>query len=189
MKAIPLVFAVALLMPTGGLADEKTSGNHEGMKHSSVATDDVLPAETGQSAFAAIQEIVALLEANPRTDWSKVNIESLRQHLIDMNNVTMDAVVVTSQTGDGLQFSVSGEGAVAASIRRMIMGHVKTMNGVDGWKFTAEPFEKGAVMSVTPPGQISMSKLRALGFIGIMTRGMHHQQHHWMLANDMEPHK
>ena len=31
-----------------------------------------LPTESGQSAFAAIHEIVELLEADPKTDWSKV---------------------------------------------------------------------------------------------------------------------
>ncbi|MDP1699378.1 MAG: hypothetical protein Q8L53_00255 [Aestuariivirga sp.] len=37
----------------------------------------MLPQETGQSAFAAIQEIVAILSANPATDWSKIDIEAL----------------------------------------------------------------------------------------------------------------
>jgi hypothetical protein len=32
-----------------------------------------------------------LLKANPRTDWSKVNIAALREHLIDMNEVTLQA--------------------------------------------------------------------------------------------------
>jgi hypothetical protein len=36
------------------------------------------PTQPGQAAFAAIQEIVAILEADPRTDWSKVNIDALR---------------------------------------------------------------------------------------------------------------
>jgi len=33
-----------------------------------------------------------------------------------------------------------------------------------------------------------MIKLSALGFIGVMTLGMHHQQHHWMLAKGMQAH-
>ena len=45
--------------------------------------------QPGQGAFAAIQEIVEILAADPKTDWSKVNIDALRQHLIDMNNVTL----------------------------------------------------------------------------------------------------
>ncbi|MFX5914869.1 hypothetical protein ABTE45_18800, partial [Acinetobacter baumannii] len=53
----------------------------------------LMPTQPGQSAFAAILEIVALLEADPATDWSKVNIEALRQHLIDMDNVTLRADV------------------------------------------------------------------------------------------------
>jgi hypothetical protein len=28
-----------------------------------------------------------------------------------------------------------------------------------------------------------------LGFIGVLTRGMHHQQHHWMIATGMGTHK
>ena len=39
----------------------------------------------------AIGEIVRILEADPKTDWSKVNLEALRQHLIDMNEVALHA--------------------------------------------------------------------------------------------------
>jgi hypothetical protein len=38
----------------------------------------------GQVAFGAIPEVVRILEANPATEWSKVNISALQQHLIDM---------------------------------------------------------------------------------------------------------
>ena len=41
------------------------------------------PTMPGQDAFGAIQEIVQILEADPKTDWSKVELEGLRQHLID----------------------------------------------------------------------------------------------------------
>lgn len=88
-----------------------------------------------------------------------------------------------------MQFSVVGDGQVQASIKRMLLAHAATMNGVDGWKLAAETADKGAVLTVTPPDQASMIKLRALGFMGIMTLGMHHQQHHWMLANGMSPHQ
>ena len=46
------------------------------------------PTLPGQDAFGTIQEIVQILEADPNTDWSKVNIAALREHLIDMNEVT-----------------------------------------------------------------------------------------------------
>ena len=47
------------------------------------------PAMPGQDAFGAIAEVVRLLDADPETDWSKVDLERLRQHLIDMNEVVL----------------------------------------------------------------------------------------------------
>ena len=148
-----------------------------------------IPRETGQATFAAIQEIVAILDANPATDWAKVDIEALRQHLIDMNNVALGAVVEAAELGGGVRFLVSGDEPVRESARRIVMAHAATMNDVDGWKFAAESSNNGAILTVSPPDQASIVKLRALGFIGVMTRGMHHQQHHWMLATGMGPHQ
>jgi len=189
MKAFLVLATLAMLVPATGFGQEM---NHDQMSHGDQATvsmEGLLPQETGQSAFAAIQEIVAMLEADRATDWSKVNIEALRLHLIDMNNVTLGAVVEAEQSGDNMRFAVSGDEAVRDSIRRMVMAHAATMNGVDGWKFAAETSNTGAVLTVTPPDRPSMIKLRALGLIGILTVGMHHQRHHWMLANGMGPHQ
>lgn len=168
-------------------AQDKTMNHMPGMKHGANMPMTSGPTEGGQSAFAAIQEIVVLLEADPKTDWSKVNIEALRQHLIDMNNVTLAATVQATQTESGVVFDIAGEGAVIASIQRMVIGHVKTMDGVEGWKFAAVVTGKGATMTVTPLDSASMAKLKALGFIGMMARGMHHQEHHWMIASGMMP--
>src|SRR5579884_926245 len=52
-------------------------GGHTGMHASGT------PSLPGQGAFGAIQEIVRSLDADPNTDWSKVDLEALRQHLID----------------------------------------------------------------------------------------------------------
>ena len=158
-----------------------------GMQHSAMATDE-LPTEPGQSAFAAIQEIVAKLDANAATDWSKVNIEALRQHLIDMNAVTLGATVRTETLADGRKFIVSGVGPVVSSIQRMLAGHAATMNGKAGWKFAAETTASGGVLVVNPPSAADMVKLDGLGFIGIMTMGVHHQEHHWMIAKGSHPH-
>ena len=75
--------------------------------------------QPGQGAFAAIQEVVEILMADPKTDWSKVNIDALRQHLIDMNNVTLAANVKNQPIDRGVRFDVTGEGPVRNSIRRM----------------------------------------------------------------------
>lgn len=165
------------------------SMEHGAHGHHGAPDDGAQPgvAEGGQAAFAAIQEIVAALMADPSTDWSRVNVEALRQHLIDMDNVTLRAEVETMRIDGGARFAVtSGDEKVAASIRAMVTAHVATMNGVEGWAMVAETIPGGAAMTVTGDDP---ERIRALGFIGIMTVGMHHQAHHLALASGANPHR
>ena len=99
----PFLIAAALATLIAATAFGQTM-KHDHMMPGSQASmmTEGMPQETGQSAFAAIQEIVAMLEADPATDWSKVDIEALRQHLIDMNNVTLAATVQASQVRDSM---------------------------------------------------------------------------------------
>jgi len=188
MKLTSLVFALVIFMFAPAFAAGEVV-DHTGMDHGALTAAGTMPKEPGQSSFAAIQEIVTILDADSRTDWSNVDIEALRQHLIDMNNVTLLARVQTAAAADGLTFSVSGDGKAIDSIRRMVTGHAKAMNGVGNWRYIAEPSSSGANLTVIPPDQASAVKLRALGFIGIMARGMHHQEHHLMIAKGLEPHQ
>jgi len=142
--------------------------------------------EGGQSAFAALQEITVALMADPATDWSKVDIEALRRHLIDMDNVTLRADVTREKIDEGARFVVtSANPDVTASIRAMVPAHVATMNGVEGWAMQVEEVEGGVIMTVTGP---DTARIRGLGFIGLMTVGMHHQAHHMALASGRSPH-
>ena len=145
------------------------------------------PKEAGQSAFAAIQEIVLILRADPQTDWSKVNVEALRQHLIDMNNVTLSAQVKTEATPQSVKFIVTGAGDVAGSIQRMVLAHADAMNGANGWTLQGEKIADGAILTVSASAP-ELAKAKALGFIGTMTEGMHHQEHHLALARGVDPH-
>lgn len=153
------------------------------------AMQETVPAlqQGGQSAFAAIQEITAALIANPKTDWTKVDIEALRRHLVDMDNVTLRADVASEDIDSGARFTVTSEDpAVQASIRTMVLAHVGTMNGVEGWEMQATEVERGATITVTGP---DTPRIRGLGFIGLMTVGMHHQAHHLALASGQNPHE
>jgi alpha-acetolactate decarboxylase len=166
-----------LMLPA---ADQNAAQGHE-MHNTAPALR-----EGGQSAFAAIQEITAALMADPATDWSKVDIEALRPHLIDMDNVTLRADVVREDIDGGARFTVtSTDPIVQASIRAMVMAHVATMNGVEGWDMRAEEVGGGAVMTVNGT---DIARIRGLGFIGLMTVGMHHQAHHLALASGRDPH-
>ncbi|MEO6606879.1 MAG: hypothetical protein ABIN69_00245 [Aestuariivirga sp.] len=181
---------MALVFPQNSEAASQGTMDHMKMDHSKMMAQSAAqkPTEAGQSAFAAIAEIVAMLEADPKTDWSKVDIEALRQHLIDMNNVTLLADVKAIDQGNAVEFDVTGAGLATNSIRRMIMAHAMTMNGVDGWNYEAKEIDGGASLTVAPPDAKSKAQLKGLGFIGVMASGMHHQQHHWMIAKGQNPH-
>ena len=183
-----LALTLALLPPT---ADAQTSGNahRHGMDHKSQTVQAPPgPTETGQAAFAVIQEAVILLEADPGTDWSKVNIDALRDHLVDMDNVTLRAEVESKDVEGGASFTVTGSDVVEDSIRRMVTAHAKAMDGTGGWRFKAEEAFDGAVLTVVSEAPADAVKIRALGFFGIMSRGMHHQMHHLMIAVGNDPH-
>lgn len=182
---------MALVIPQTLEAAGRGTMDHMKMDHSKMMAQSATkqPTEAGQSAFAAIAEIVALLEADPKTDWSKVDIEALRQHLIDMNNVTLASEVKTVNRSKDVTFIVSGEGPVRDSIRRMLKAHADTMQGVDGWGYAAEITDTGAILKVTPPDEAAATRLAGLGFIGVMARGMHHQEHHFMIAKGMGSHQ
>lgn len=167
----------AALMPGMGTSGMGTSG---------MGTPG-MPTAPGQAAFGAIQEIVSILEADPHTDWSKVNIDALRAHLVDMNNVTLRARVVEQPIADGMVFVVTGSGPVTGSIRRMIAAHAATMNGAGAWRYAAADVPGGAKLTVHVPAA-DVAKLKGLGFFGVLASGMHHQAHHLMIARGMHPH-
>ena len=154
----------------------------------------------GQYAFATLAEIVALLEADPDTNWSKVDVESLRQHLIDMDRVTLSSMVVSSPINAGMRFTVTGfESSTIGSIQRMTQAHaaaqstaishdVVEKNAPPAWHYAVQLIDNGAEMSVTANDEDEIPRIRALGFIGIMVSGMHHQAHHWSMAKGEDSH-
>lgn len=191
---IRYLFAAAILLISVTAQAQQADHTHSSMvNHGAAATEapplSARPQETGQAAFAAIQEIVSLLDANPHTDWSNVDIEALRRHLVDMTNVTLYAHSVATPVENGMRFSVTGNGPVRESIRRMVEAHAKTMTGWNGWSFAAEESPEGAVLTVTVPRTADLDKLKGLGFIGVMAYGAHHQQHHLMIATGQAPHE
>ncbi len=90
------------------------------------------PTMPGQDAFGTIQEVVQILQADPATDWSKVNIASLRQHLIDMDEVTLRAKAAERVLDNGIEIAVTGEGRTLEAIKRMVPAHVSELREI-GW--------------------------------------------------------
>lgn len=184
-----VVAAAILAVPPAALAQTHSPVMSHGVHAAAIEQPlAAMPAQPGQSAFAAIQEIVAILDADPNIDWSKVDIDGLRRHLVDMSNVTLHAEATATPAENGVRFLVTGAGPVRESIRRMVSAHAETMSGTDDMTFVAEDHPEGAVMSVTVENPADLPKLKGLGFFGILTLGMHHQSHHFMIAAGHAPH-
>ena len=140
------------------------------------------PTLPGQDAFGAIQEVVRILDADPKTDWSKVDLEALRQHLIDMNEVTLHADAAPKQIDDGLEIAVKGSGRTLVAIQRMIPAYAEMANGHNGWSAKASEIPNGELLTVTATDPKQVQHIRGLGFIGLLASGSWHQPHHLAMA-------
>jgi hypothetical protein len=139
------------------------------------------PTMPGNDAFGTIQEIVQILENDPATDWSKVDIAALREHLIDMNEVTLHAKADEHPLANGVEIAVTGQGRTLAAIKRMVPAHAHELAKL-GWNASTEELPDGVKLTVTGNDAKAAIKLKALGFMGIMVQGGHHQLHHLMMA-------
>lgn len=177
--------------PASGQDSGPSAGGHgHGMKmmmkmggHGQAApAGSATPALPGQDAFGAIQEVIRILEADPKTDWSKVNLAGLREHLIDMNDVTLKSTVAERPIEGGLEATVTGEGRTRAAIKRMLTAHAREIDGRQGWKVRAEEIAEGVRLTATATDAKEIAHIRGLGFIGLLASGSHHQPHHLAMA-------
>lgn len=144
--------------------------------------------ESGQAAFGAITEVVRQLEADPKTDWARVDIARLREHLVDMDEVVLRAHAQLLDTSTGVLITVKGTGATLAAIRRMVPAHAQMMDGHRGWQSRTQQVDNGIRWQIDTPSQEERIKIRALGFFGLLTLGGHHAPHHWAMARGASVH-
>jgi len=146
--------------------------------------------QPGQDAFAAMAEVVSILELDPATDWSKVDFERLRQHLIDMNEVVLRAAVLATAVPGGLAMDVTGAGRTAQSIRAMLVPHAMELDRMPAWSAKTEPLGDGVRLTVIardPADASTVAKIRGLGFAGLLVQGGHHGSHHLAMAKGELP--
>jgi len=176
------------MVHTPGMTHHPGMTHTPGMSHEAAASPAApgAPTRAGQEAFATIAEIVRLLEADPQTDWSKVDIEALRSHLRDMDDVTMRAEVRSTAVAGGAVFDVQGSGRVREAVRRMALSHGATISAADGFSWAAESTPTGArvtIKALRADDERMVARIRALGFVGMLTLGDHHTAHHLGIAN------
>jgi hypothetical protein len=170
--------------PMGSMPMHHPMGMHQmgGMMGHDAAQQAAIPVEPGQAAFGAIQEVVSMLQADPHTDWSKVDVDALRQHLIDMDEVTMRATAQKEPIENGLCIKVTGSDRTLEAIQRMVPEHARDIDGMNGWTVRTTALPNGVELTVIAGNPADVQKIRALGFMGIMVQGGHHQMHHLAMA-------
>lgn len=153
-----------------------------GVEHHAHQPAPETPSEPGQAAFAALAEAVAILEADPSTDWSRVDLTKLRDHLVDMDEVLMRADAHIEVASDAVVLRYRGTGRTLDAIRRMIPAHAKMMDGHRGWQSTAATESDGVTWTLKASSGQERARIKALGPFGLLTLGSHHGPHHLAMA-------
>ncbi len=140
-------------------------------------------ATVGQSAFAVIRDVTRSLQADPDTDWSQINLEALRRHLVDMDRITLYSEVETSELEGGSRYLITAEDErTVEAIRRMVPAHAQQIERELGWDTATDTVRDGIELTVVSNDPAQTAMIRGLGFIGFMVQGEHHADHHLMLA-------
>ena len=159
-------------------------GHHMPGHHTTAPTNGA-PTLPGQDAFGAIAEVVRLLEADPGTDWSRVDLERLRQHLVDMHEVVLRSEVTSSSVPGGLAMDITGAPRTERAIRAMVAPHAVELDRMPEWAARTEPIPGGLRLTVTartPEDAKTVARIRGLGFVGLLVQGGHHGPHHLAMA-------
>lgn len=183
---------VLLLCSTAAFTASAYSAEPEHQHHGAAPASATPLTAPGNDAFAALQEAVEKLLADPKTDWSRVNLEALRQHLVDMQNFTFNVEVTAQKPIDnGVEFTVKATTPTAAgSLDRLFSAHPAILKQESGWDMTAKKNADGSTTArVTGAKPEDTAKIRGLGYIGLVALGKHHQAHHWQMATGVDPHR
>lgn len=177
MPRAMLVAAVVLLC--AGRTAQAQSHDHAQMSAGAPRAS-----QPGEAAYAAIAEIVRLLQADPNTDWSRVDLEQLRRHLADMHEVTINSAVAQKQVAGGFEAAVTGAARTAAAIQRMARAHARATAQDTRFEVAVTDLPNGARVRVVArqKDERAAQMLRGLGFIGWLTLEDHHAPHHLMIA-------
>ncbi|MBL1404549.1 MAG: hypothetical protein COC17_01775 [Hyphomicrobiales bacterium] len=144
--------------------------------------------EPGQGAFAAISEVVKVLSADDNTDWSKVNLTNLRDHLIDMDILIRNATATQTTLENGVSTKVTGDAETLATAKRMIPAHGNELRSDKSWVVDFTVNANDVILTVTSEDPKVALRIKALGFYGLMASQDHHREHHYIIAKGGDAH-
>jgi len=120
--------------------------------------------ESGTDPFATLQEVIAELEINPDTNWEKVNIEALRLHLIEMQDMTINVDVKQQYINNGFQAVVTPTtNRAIKSLARVLSGHPAQMKAETGWDMQVSNNDDVFTLTVVSKKAHEVAKIR--GFL------------------------
>ncbi|WP_299822826.1 hypothetical protein [uncultured Jannaschia sp.] len=170
------------------LATPVAAQHDHAFMHGGASEPSTVLTEPGQGAFAALSEVLAVLETDPATDWSRVDLDGLRAHLGDMNLLATRATVRTERLPDGLRAIASGDAETARALGRMVPAHAGQLAMDDRWTAQGEATADGAVLTVKSDSPATVARIHGLGFYGLMASQDHHREHHLAIAKGGSPH-
>ena len=183
------IVAMTIAMPMASAHMHHANMNHAAMMGNNTAATPVVLTESGTDPFATLQEVITALEANPGTNWEKVNIEALRLHLVEMQDMTINVDVKQQYIDNGFQAVVTPTtNRAVKSLTRVLSGHPAQMKAETGWDMQVSNNDDIFTLTVVSKKAHEVAKIRGLGYIGVMSYGNHHQPHHWAMASGENPH-
>jgi hypothetical protein len=193
MRAKIILTATALIAGAAfAFAQTSHTGHNDGMDHSTNgqvhSTVSTVLSEPGQGAFAALSEVVRVLEADPDTDWSQVDLTGLRAHLVDMDRLISDTVVSETDLPDGITAIATGNAETIDTLRRMVPAHAAQLAQDDRWTVVALDTAEGIKLRVTSDEPVVVARIKGLGFFGLMASQDHHRDHHLKMALGEDAH-
>ena len=184
-RAFMMMFATFAVVAATPLAAQHA--NHAGHVMSQPEASE-LPSEPGDGTFAALIEIVAMLSADPDTDWTRVDIDGLREHLVDMNQLVIGASVRSEPLPDGIRMRIGTTGRAGEAASRMVPAHAPFVATETGWQSEVAREDDEIVWTVTAADTGPVARIQALGFFGLMATGDHHRMHHMAMARGQTAH-
>jgi hypothetical protein len=189
MSLKKLSLSMMMFVPIASAHMHHANMDHAAMMGRNTATTQVVLTESGTDPFATMQEAIAALEANPETNWEKVNIEALRLHLVEMQDMTINVEVTQQSINNGFIAVVTPTTPRAVkSLKKVLSGHPIQMKAETGWDMQVSNNNGVFTLTVTTKKLKDVAKIRGLGYIGVMAYGNHHQPHHWAMASGDNPH-
>jgi hypothetical protein len=189
MKINMIIYSVLFIYGIVAFAADEHSSmiNH---KHKADSSEKILT-EAGNDAFGTIQEVIRRLNSDPNTDWTKVNLEALRLHLMDMNDMTLNVEVISQKPiHNGLEVIIRPTTDRAAlALDKVFKAHLLQFKKDTGWNMKVVKNNGQYTILTTSDNTKDEAKIRGLGYIGLMVYGDHHQRHHWAMATGNNPHK